>query len=38
MRKNVNEVKLRIARLKQNPVENSKLIAKWERLLRRLEK
>lgn len=30
-------VENRIARLKGKPVENAKLIKKWERLLRRIE-
>ena len=30
-------VENRIARLKRNPVENDKLIKKWERLLRKIE-
>ena len=30
-------IEQRIAKLKTNPVENAKLIKKWERLLRRAE-
>lgn len=31
------EIENRITKLKKNPVRNAKLIAKWERLLRRIE-
>ena len=36
----MNKLKIenRIESLKKNPVENAKLIKKWERLLRRAEK
>lgn len=37
MKKNVNEVKLRIEKLKTKPVENAALIKKWQRILRKLE-
>lgn len=35
MRYTVNEINVRLARLRTNPVENAKLIKKWERMLRR---
>lgn len=35
--KSKSYIELRIARLKNNPVENAKLIKKWERLLRRVK-
>ena len=35
MRYTVNEIEVRLARLRTNPVENAKLIKKWERMLRR---
>lgn len=34
MEKTKEQIILRIKRLKRNPVENAKLIKKWERLLR----
>lgn len=37
MRYTENEIKVRLARLKTNPVENAKLIKKWERMLRRCD-
>lgn len=33
----IEKVELRIAHLAQKPVENAKLIKKWERLLRNLK-
>ena len=35
MQMNKERIENRIAKLKNNPVENAKLIKKWERLLRR---
>jgi hypothetical protein len=35
MRYTVDEINVRLARLRTNPVENAKLIKKWERMLRR---
>lgn len=37
MKLNKNHIETRIAKLKVNPVENAKLIKKWERYLRRVE-
>lgn len=34
MKKTRAEIELRIAKLKTNPIENAKLIKKWERILR----
>lgn len=34
MKKTRNEIELRIERLKANGIQNAKLIAKWERILR----
>lgn len=34
MEKTKEQIILRIERLKRNPVENAKLIKKWERILR----
>lgn len=36
MKLNKNSIETRIAKLKTNPVENARLIKKWERLLRRV--
>lgn len=35
MRYTVNEIEVRLARLRTNAVENAKLIKKWMRMLRR---
>ena len=37
MFRNKTYVELRLASLRRNPVENCRLIKKWERLLRRYE-
>lgn len=37
MRYSKSQIENRIAKLKNNPVENAKLIKKWERLLRRCD-
>lgn len=37
MRYTKSAIECRIARLKRNPVENFRLIRKWERKLRQLE-
>jgi len=37
MFRNKTYVELRLAALRRNPVENCRLIKKWERLLRRYE-
>lgn len=37
MKYNKCYIETRIAKLKQKPVENAKIIRKWERLLRRTE-
>ena len=37
MFRNKTYVELRLATLRRNPVENYRLIKKWERLLRRYE-
>lgn len=37
MRYTKNEIMCRLQRLKTNPVENAKLIKKWERMLRRCD-
>lgn len=36
MRYTKSAIELRIAKLKQNPVENFRLIRKWERMLRKI--
>ena len=38
MKLNKSYIEIRLASLKRNPVENARLIKKWERLLRRAEK
>lgn len=38
LKQNKDYVKVRINRLKIKPVENARLIKKWERKLRRIEK
>lgn len=38
MRYTKSAIELRIAKLKQDPVVNFRLIKKWERMLRNLEK
>lgn len=35
MRYTVEQIEVRLARLRTNPVENAKLIKKWLRMLRR---
>lgn len=37
MKLDKNYIELRLAKLRTNPVENAKLIRKWERYLRRAE-
>lgn len=38
IKRTVESVENRIAKLSTNPVENEKLIKKWKRLLRKMEK
>ena len=37
MRYSKSQIENRISKLKNNPVENAKLINKWKRMLRRVE-
>lgn len=36
MKLNKDYIELRLASLKRNPIENARLIKKWERMLRRV--
>lgn len=38
MKLNKSYIEMRLAALRRNPVENARLIKKWERMLRRVEK
>lgn len=38
MKLNKSYIEMRLASLRRNPAENAKLIKKWERMLRRVEK
>lgn len=37
MKKTRNEIELRIATLQSKGIQNAKLVAKWERILRRMD-